>query len=53
MALEYFDRALHLCRTEMEAVHTFGLRLAAESQMKVVNESKVPMIPSLTPVALD
>jgi len=33
-AIDYFDRAINLVRTELELTHLFGVRLAAEAQIE-------------------
>lgn len=35
MAIDYFDKAIELAKTEMEMTHLFSLRDAAISQQKI------------------
>lgn len=38
MAIEYFDRALNLARTELELIHIIGMREAACSQINAAKQ---------------
>jgi hypothetical protein len=42
IALEYFDRALHLGRSEPEVMHTMGLKIAAQAQLRGMRTLGIP-----------